>query len=272
MNRARDDETKRIVTECKRIHRRAPRSPQDRAWLGIRKIHTAVHRQRCADRIMDSSHFLTKRSRERAGTTAQSLVMSNESFDPDATPVDGTRATRAWNRPTTTGLRPLPPSVRRLARHDDDGSRLGISKTFAFVLAGALVILIALVIINLSAPSLFSGLRNVTKTPHGSRKHAPAAGHHSSPGTKPSGPGPVLTAISPQTATPGSTIELSGSGFFSANHQIVARVAGAPAPTRCPTEELCYVVLPTAPKGTSESSVQLVTETGTSNSLEVRYG
>jgi hypothetical protein len=220
---------------------------------------------------MDSSYFLTKRSRERAGTTAQSLVMPNESFDPDATPVEGTRPTRAWNRPVTTGSWPLPPSVRRLAGgHDDDGPGRSASRAFAFVLGGALAILIVLEIANLSAPSLFSGLRNVAQAPHEGHKQGQPTRHHSRATTS-RGSGPVLSAISPQTATPGSTVELTGSGFFSANHQIVARVAGAPAPTRCPTEETCYVVLPAAPRGTSESSVQLVTETGTSNSLEIRY-
>jgi IPT/TIG domain len=199
--------------------------------------------------------------------------MENESFDPDATPVEGTRATR---RSATAASPALPPRVRRFegAGHNDGPGRVGVSKALVFTLGGVLVVLIVLAIVDLTAPSLFSGLRNTSRSPHLVHGHiAPAASQRvRHPKTRQSGSAPVLTSISPQIAAAGSTVELTGTGFFSTNNQIVARVAGNPAPTRCPTEELCYVVLPEAPKGTAESSIEIVTASGTSNSLEVRYG
>ena len=153
-------------------------------------------------------------------------------------------------------------------------ARGGSARVVALILAGALIMLAALLVADVAAPSIFNGLRNITPTPRvvGNQTAPSHGGHRSHNAPKPSGTGPVLTALSPESATPGSTIELVGSGFFSADHAIVARVAGSPAPTRCPTEQRCYVVLPAAPKGVTETSVQIVTETGTSNSLTIHYG
>ena len=155
--------------------------------------------------------------------------------------------------------------------------RIGIPRALVFALVGSLLMLTALLIADLTAPSIFDSLRNIVATPNSKQTHhfAPAPSAQHAPKThapKPSAHAPVLTGLSPESATPGSTIELSGTGFFSANNEITARVAGTPAPTRCPTRQSCLVVLPAASKGATETSIQIVTEAGSSNSLPIRYG
>ena len=132
--------------------------------------------------------------------------------------------------------------------------------------------LVALLVADLTAPSIFDSLRNIAATPNPKQAHHPAPTWSVRHAPKPSGDAPVLTGLSPESATPGSTIELNGTGFFSADNQITARVAGEPAPTRCPTRERCFVVLPAASKGVTEAWIRIVTEAGSSNSLPVRYG
>lgn len=146
------------------------------------------------------------------------------------------------------------------------------------VLAGSLVLLSVLLIVQFVFPSAFGGLRNTAATHN---RTIPRARHHST-NSHPvhkvhkvltsSGPGPVLNSLSPTQAKAGSTIVLSGSGFFSASHQVVARIDGQPAPTSCPTTQRCLVVLPAAPKGATQASVEVVTESGRSNTLTIHYG
>lgn len=199
--------------------------------------------------------------------------MGNESFDPDATPVDGTHVARPARMRAVPTARDEHLSGRGTARgrRESASFHFAIPQALAFFLGGSLVLLGALLITEISAPSMFSGLRNIASAPRAPHHQpVPTRSVHHVP--KPSGHGPVLTGLSPEIAMPGSTIELSGTGFFSANDEIVVRVAGHPAPTRCPTEQRCFVVLPAAPKGTTESTVQVVTESGASNSLSIRYG
>ncbi|MGB9111909.1 MAG: IPT/TIG domain-containing protein [Acidimicrobiales bacterium] len=201
--------------------------------------------------------------------------MAHEEFDPDATPIEGTRPVRASGGYPGTTLRVQRSTIRQIAgaRRRNAPERRGFARPLALILAGVLVMLAALAVADLAAPSIFDGLRNISGTPRAPAKQvAPSQRAHTHNAPKETGPGPVLTALSPESATPGATIELIGSGFFSANHEIIARVAGNPAPTRCPTEKTCYVVLPAAPKGATETSVQIITETGSSNSLSIHYG
>jgi hypothetical protein len=202
--------------------------------------------------------------------------MTDEPVDPDATPVEGTRVNRAWDAYRDPTSRVQGPTIRQIAGvpRRNAPSKSGSARALTFALAGAFVMLAALYAADMAAPSIFSGLRNIASSPRTTAQQTSPSqrGHSTHNAPKATGPGPVLTTLSPQSATPGSTIELIGTGFFSADHEIVARVAGSPAPTRCPTEERCYVVLPAAPKGVSETSIQIVTETGTSNSLAIHYG
>ncbi len=199
--------------------------------------------------------------------------MREVSFDPDATPVDGTHVVRRTSAHVVTAPA-TERSIRRVG-HDQRASapkRPSATRAITLVLAGAFVLFAALLIADVTAPSIFSGLRNVGRTPHSSNHVSVPTTSAPHQAQKPTGPGPVLSGVSPQSAKAGSTIVLSGSGFFSKNSQINAKVAGQPAPVTCPSTQRCLVVLPAAPKGATEVAVQIVTETGTSNSLEVHYG
>lgn len=84
-----------------------------------------------------------------------------------------------------------------------------------------------------------------------------------------SGGAPVIASITPTAGPVGSTITLTGTGFASANGQILATFNGHPAPTRCPDEQHCTV---TVPGGLSGSVVlQVKTSGGASNSVTFQY-
>ena len=80
--------------------------------------------------------------------------------------------------------------------------------------------------------------------------------------------GLVLQALSPGIGSPGQQITLSGSGFMGANGYIAATFDGAVVPTRCPTEQTCFV---TIPAGSGEATVRLRTSAGESNSLVFHF-
>lgn len=196
--------------------------------------------------------------------------------DPDATPVDGTRAVRPRLTRPALALRP-DGRIRRIGGAGrGEEPQGGPARTLGYVLGTLFVVLFAAFVVDVASPSAFNGLRNLARSPH-SASGPHQRGRDSRPGTTtrqtaPKGPGPVLTGLSPQSAKPGTTVVVTGSGFFSANHRIVARVAGQPAPTSCPSSQRCLVVLPAAPKGASTATVQIVTEDGASNTLTIHYG
>jgi hypothetical protein len=195
-------------------------------------------------------------------------------FDPDATPVDGTQSVRPRLTRPGFALRPDERSIRRLGgAAAGPVSEAGPSRALSYVLGTLFVVLFASLVAELAAPSIFEGLRDMAPVPR-TVIHRTAAriSHHGTRPSLPAGSGPVLSGLSPASATPGSTVVVTGSGFFSADHQIVARVAGQPAPTTCPSRERCLVVLPSAPKGATATTVQIVTENGASNTLTIRYG
>jgi hypothetical protein len=92
-----------------------------------------------------------------------------------------------------------------------------------------------------------------TSAPPGSL--APASG--SSP--------PTISSLSPSTGGPGQRVVITGTGFLSANGQIVASFGGATAPTSCPTSTSCTATAPAQPGTSSQVQVTIRTDTGTSN-------
>lgn len=96
----------------------------------------------------------------------------------------------------------------------------------------------------------------------------PAAGA----GSVPPGPEPVVTAIAPDGGPPGTTIVLSGQGFFSPNGAVQVTIGSVPAATSCATQESCIATLPALPLGTPSSvGVTVTTESGTSSPLAFSY-
>jgi hypothetical protein len=91
----------------------------------------------------------------------------------------------------------------------------------------------------------------------------PGTAGHSAPRSNATS-GLVLESLSPGVGSAGQRITLSGSGFIGANGYIAATFDGVVAPTRCPTEQTCFV---TTPAGSGEATVRLRTSAGESNSL-----
>ncbi|MGP0032171.1 MAG: IPT/TIG domain-containing protein [Acidimicrobiales bacterium] len=128
-------------------------------------------------------------------------------------------------------------------------------------------------------------LANLTPGTVGHRAHSEAAssrGAHTPPSTKPSVPAPppptaaggtpVLSSLSPAAGGAGQTVTISGSGFLSANGQIVASFGGQVAPTDCPDQTTCVVSVPDMGGLSSAVPVTVTTDTGTSNTLTFDYG
>ncbi len=78
-----------------------------------------------------------------------------------------------------------------------------------------------------------------------------------------------LLSISPDTAAPGQTLTIAGSGFESPNGKIVVMFGSAPAPTNCPSEERCFVTVPVETH--REVLVRVQTEYGLSNGVSFHY-
>jgi hypothetical protein len=81
--------------------------------------------------------------------------------------------------------------------------------------------------------------------------------------------GLVLQALSPGVGSAGQQITLSGSGFIGTDGYIAATFDGVVVPTRCPTEQTCFVTTPA--RGSGEATVRLRTSAGESNSLVFRF-
>jgi hypothetical protein len=79
---------------------------------------------------------------------------------------------------------------------------------------------------------------------------------------------PVLLSVSPRTGHSGERITVSGTGLFSKDGLIVATFGIRPAPTRCPTRQRCFVIVPSKLHGTFP--LRIHTESGTSNALSFR--
>jgi len=90
------------------------------------------------------------------------------------------------------------------------------------------------------------------------------------PNTAPASPGgpPVISALTPSSATAGQAVEIAGSNFLSSNGQIVATFNGQVAPTNCPTQSTCNV---TVPPSTGAPSVQVTINTAGGSSNEVTF-
>ncbi len=91
------------------------------------------------------------------------------------------------------------------------------------------------------------------------------------PGVVASG-APVLRTLDPSSGTAGQVVTISGTNLFSANGQVQATFDGQQAPTSCPTETSCSVIVPALPGGPHTVVVTVSTESGTSNALTFSYG
>ncbi len=89
--------------------------------------------------------------------------------------------------------------------------------------------------------------------------------------TAPPGERPVISALDPASGAPGSSVSISGSRFYSADGRILVTFDGRVTATRCPSEALCVATVPPPPPGSTTASVEVVTQSGQSNSLVYRY-
>lgn len=87
-----------------------------------------------------------------------------------------------------------------------------------------------------------------------------------------SGAAPKLLSVTPGSAKAGSVVTVHGSNLSSPNGSVLARVAGQPAPTSCPSLTACRVTVPSLAGSGTEVPVTITTESGTSNAVLLRYG
>jgi hypothetical protein len=83
---------------------------------------------------------------------------------------------------------------------------------------------------------------------------------------------PFLSSLSPSTGAAGQSVTVTGTNFLSADGQIVARFGGQVTSTSCPDETSCTVTVPALSGSPRSVKVTITTESGTSNTLNFRYG
>lgn len=92
--------------------------------------------------------------------------------------------------------------------------------------------------------------------------------------TTPSTPtagGPELTSLTPAEGSAGQSVVISGANFFSADGYIQAFFGGQEAPTSCPGQTSCTVVVPVLSGPPRGVQVTVTTESGTSNAVSFYY-
>ena len=117
-------------------------------------------------------------------------------------------------------------------------------------------------------PTTPPGPREALRPGHPPRRSATTT----TPSTAPASPGgpPVISALSPSTATAGQAVQIAGSNFLSSNGQIVATFNGQVAATTCPTQNTCNVTVPPS-AGLPSAQVTINTASGTSNAMTFTY-
>lgn len=80
-----------------------------------------------------------------------------------------------------------------------------------------------------------------------------------------------MSGVSPSSAGPGATVTVTGSGFYSSNGVVLARVDGRPTGTDCPARSYCRVQIPNLGGGPHRVSLTISTSAGTSNSASFLY-
>jgi len=83
---------------------------------------------------------------------------------------------------------------------------------------------------------------------------------------------PVLSSLVPSSGTAGQVVVISGVNLFSADGQVLARFDRQAAPTKCPVQTSCTVVVPVITGSSPAVAVTITTSAGTSNTLTFVYG
>ncbi|HTX62330.1 MAG TPA: IPT/TIG domain-containing protein [Acidimicrobiales bacterium] len=83
--------------------------------------------------------------------------------------------------------------------------------------------------------------------------------------------GPSLASASPDAGAPGDTVVVHGSGLFSSNGRVIAYFDGADAPTSCPSQTTCRVIVPDLGPRSSTLHLTIVTSSGRTNALTFAY-
>lgn len=140
------------------------------------------------------------------------------------------------------------------------GARLAL-----LVPAAIFILIVAGLIAVLVEPSWFNALRNQRIAPPVSVSTTSSLPQRSNTAS------PIISALQPDHALPGQSIIVAGSGIISPNGSVVALFGSEVAPTRCPSESMCTVVVPARPNGSSVVQLRLRTANGSSNAMLFRY-
>jgi hypothetical protein len=124
-------------------------------------------------------------------------------------------------------------------------------------------------VVALAAVAVIAGIRghgsSTTGGTAGRSAGAPATTLPTTPGTP---GGPTITSISPSQGPAGTSVAVTGTGFFSPDGSVLVAFGGTTAPTSCSSQTACRA---TVPSGTGVVVVTVTTQKGTSNGVPFTY-
>jgi hypothetical protein len=85
------------------------------------------------------------------------------------------------------------------------------------------------------------------------------------------GGSPRLVSVTPSGGGAGQVVKITGVDLYSQDGVVQGSLGGAPAPTRCPSETMCLLTLPTGLGAPQRLSLVVTTQAGASNPLPFSY-
>jgi hypothetical protein len=269
----------------------------------VNGVADALHRRNGADRERGPAGAAERassamaeasgRARERSEPTTAPPSHSEPTLVPGAFEAEPTLVPGAFEAeptlvpqaPTPAPTRVYPPVTESSLRAEKTGYEAPRRRpttqspiVLAVVAIGAVVVALAAVVIVLNTAS-----RTPSSTPSPTAAGV-APGHPSIPSgsttaptttvprTPVAGSAPEITALTPSSGTAGQSVVISGSGLFSSDGHVQTFFGGQQAPTSCPSQSSCTVIVPVLSGPARGVPVTVTTETGTSNAVSFYYG
>lgn len=281
---------------------RGPRGPGQRA---LQAMAEAVRRAREVTEPvhagMPGPPHGTKTSNGKGGRSSTSQPGHDES-EPTLMPVEsGVGPTLVPTETIPTQKLRYPPAAPPRATAQET-ARVGPSRPgpttktplrWAVVAVGVIVLLLSAVVIVLnttshspvsspSVPQVTPARPTIPPTKSSSATTAPPRPTTKAPTTtaptlispvvQTPGSAPELTSLVPAEGSAGQSVVISGANLFSSDGLVQASFDGEAAPTSCPNQSSCTVVVPFLSGLPRAVQVTVTTESGTSNAVSFYYG
>jgi len=247
------------------------------------------------ERALSAMAEASRRAREGSEPTSVTPSYSEPTLVPGAFEAEPTLVLQAPIPEPTLVYPPVTESSLRTekARFDEVPRRRPGTQTpivLAIVAIGAVVVALGAVVIVLNTssrthsstppptaagvapghPSISSGEGSPgISTRSGSTTTAPTT---TAPRTPVAGSVPEITALTPSSGAVGQSVVISGTGLFSSDGHVQAFFGGKQAPTSCPSQSSCTVMVPVLSGPARPVPFTVTTEMGTSNTMSFYYG